>query len=86
MKTILPDTSSDAEEVLVKLLTTAPVWKRLKMVADLNESLQALAMADLRRRHPQATEQELKKRLAARLLQREEVIAAFGWDPEIEGY
>ena len=85
-KAVLPDTSIDAEEVLIKLVRQAPVWQRLKMVADLNASLQTLAMADLRRCYPEAGEPELKKRLAARLLQRDEVIAAFGWDPEIEGY
>ena len=86
MKTVLPDTSTDAEEVLVTLLRKAPVWKRLKMVEDLNESLRALATADLRRCYPEATEKELQRRLAARLLEREEIIAAYGWDPEVEGY
>jgi hypothetical protein len=86
MKTVLTDTATDAEEVLVRLLRTAPIWKRLKMIEDLNESLRALASADLRRCYPAANEKELKKRLAARLLKREEVMAAYGWDPEIEGY
>jgi hypothetical protein len=86
MKTVLSNTSTDAEEVLVGLLRTAPVWKRLKMLEDLNESLRALAIADLRRRYPGANQEELKKRLAVRLLKREEVIAAYGWDPEVEGY
>ena len=86
MKTVLPETSIDAEEVLIKLVRQAPVWRRLRMVADLNESLETLAMADLRRCYPEAGKLELKKRLAARLLQRDEVIAAFGWDPEVEGY
>ena len=56
------------------------------MIEDLNETLRALAAADLRRCYPNAEEQELKRRLAARLLRREEVIAAYGWDPEVEGY
>ena len=86
MKTVLPETSIDAEEVLIKLVRQAPVWRRLRMVADLNESLETLAMADLRRCYPAAGELELKKRLAARLLPRDDVIAAFGWDPEVEGY
>ena len=86
MKTVLPDTSTDAEEVLVTLLRKAPVWKRLKMVEELNDLLRALATADLRRCYPEATEKELRRRLAARLLKREEIIAAYGWDPEIEGY
>lgn len=86
MNSLLSDTSTDAEEVLVTLLRTTPVWKRLKMVEDLNESLRALATADLRRCYPDANHEELKRRLAARLLGREEVIAAYGWDPEVEGY
>ncbi len=72
--------------MLVTLLRSAPVWKRLKMVGDLNQSLHALATADLRRCYPEATDKELKRRLAARLLDREDVIAAYGWDPEVEGY
>jgi len=86
MKTDLADTSADAEEALVRLLRTASVWQRLRMVEELNESLRVLAIADLRRCYPEANEPELKKRLAARLLKREEVIAAYGWDPEVEGY
>jgi hypothetical protein len=86
MKTAPTDTSTNAEELLTELLRSTPVWKRLKMVEELNESLQILAKADLRRRYPEANEKELKKRLAARLLEREEVIAAYGWDPEVEGY
>ena len=86
MKTALHDTSTSAEEVLVRLLRTTPVWQRLRMVEDLNETLRALATADLRRCYPDADEKELKRRLAARVLEREEVIAAYGWDPEVEGY
>jgi len=86
MKTDLRDTSADADEAMVRLLRTAPVWRRLRMVEDLNDSLRALAIADLRRCYPEANEAELKKRLAARLFRREEVIAAYGWDPEVEGY
>ena len=86
MSLLFTDTSTDAEAVLVTLLRTTPVWKRLRMVEDLNESLRVLAAADLRRCYPNAKEQELKRRLASRLLGREEVIAAYGWDPEVEGY
>ena len=85
MKPLSQDTSIDAQEVLFNLIRQSPVWKRLQMVADLNQTLRLLALADLRRRYPQATEEYLRRRLAARLLKREEVIAAYGWDPAIEG-
>lgn len=86
MKAILDDTSPDAEDVIVNLVRTAPVWKRLKMIEELNDALRSLALADLRRGFPQAGPAELHRRLAARLLSRHEVIAAYGWDPEVEGY
>jgi hypothetical protein len=74
----------EAQEVLFDLIRRAPVWKRLLMVADLNQTLRLLATADVRRRYPDATEEELHRRLAALWLTREEIIAAYGWDPAIE--
>jgi len=35
---------------------------------------------------PDLTERELRLRLAALWLDRETMIEAFGWDPEVEGY
>jgi hypothetical protein len=84
MKSLLPDTSPEAQEVLFDLIRRAPVWKRLRMVADLNQTLRLLATADLRRCYPRASEDEIRRRLAARFLKREEVIAAYGRDPAIE--
>ncbi len=84
MKPFSEDTSPEAQEVLFELIRRAPVWKRLRMVADLNETLRLLATADLKRRYPNATREEIQRRLAARRLKREEVIAAYGWDPAKE--
>jgi hypothetical protein len=84
MKPISPDTTPEAQEVLFSLLRQAPVWKRLRMVADLNQTLRLLVTADVRRRYPLASDSEIRWRLAARLLTREEVVAAYGWDPALE--
>jgi hypothetical protein len=84
MKPLSRDTTPEAQEVLFDLLRRAPVWKRLRMVADLNETLRLLATADLQRRYPHATAEEIHWRLAARRFKREEVIAAYGWDPASE--
>ena len=86
METLSIDTSPEAEAVLLELLRTAPVWKRLQMVDQMYETLRLLTMADLRRSYPHADEAEIRRRLAARVLSRDEVIAAYGWDPEAEGY
>lgn len=71
---------------MLELLRQAPVWKRLQMVDQMHETLRLLTLADLRRCYPTAAEDEINRRLAARVLSRDEVIAAYGWDPEIEGY
>lgn len=86
MEILTQDTTREAEAVLLELLRKAPVWKRLQMVDQMHETLRLLALADLRRTYPNADNAEIKRRLAARVLSRADVIAAYGWDPEIEGY
>src|SRR5262249_33530321 len=86
MKSLLSDTSPEAEDVLISLIQQAPVWKRLQMLDQMYEMLQSLTLADLRRAHPGASEDEIRRRLAARVLSRSDVIAAYGWDPEVEGF
>ncbi len=86
MESLSSDTTPEAEAVLLELLRRAPVWKRLQMIDQMYEMLRLLTMADLRRCYPNADENELKRRLAARILSPEEVVAAYGWDPEPEGH
>ena len=86
MRNLSSDTSPEAEAVLLELLRRAPVWKRLEMVDQIYETLRLLMIADLRRCYPTADENEIRRRLAARVLSRTDVIGAYGWDPKIEGY
>ena len=80
------DEDPEAELVLVEMLRRAPFWKRAEQLAGLIHARRVLILADLRRRYPRADADELRKRLAARLLPREDVIRLFDWDPEKEGY
>lgn len=80
------DTDRNAERVYIEMLRRAPMWKRAEQLAGLIHARNVLIVADLRRRYPLADAEELRKRLAARLLPREDVIRIFGWDPEKEGY
>lgn len=82
----LSDTDDEAELVHVRLIRETPVWKRVKLASDLGYTCRLLALADLRRLYPTAGEDELRRRVAARLLPREDVLRAFGWDPEEHGY
>lgn len=79
-----PDSDTDpaAGRLVVELLREAPVWKRVALASTLTEATRALALADLRARFPAATEEELRRRLALRLLSHDEIRAAYGWDPE----
>jgi hypothetical protein len=82
----LEDTAPDAERVLIELARTTPVWRKFEQVAETTETCRAFAMAGLRRRYPDASPEELHRRLAALVLDRETVIRVYGWDPKIEGY
>jgi hypothetical protein len=86
METIWLDTSPEAQTVLFNLTRGLPVWKRLKLTCELIQTTRLLMLADLRRRFPHAGEDELRRRLVARLLTREEVERAFGFDPVEEDY
>ncbi|MDQ3821581.1 MAG: hypothetical protein M3362_28415 [Acidobacteriota bacterium] len=80
------DTTPDAERALIELTRRTPMWKRAEQLFNLIHTGRVLILADLRRRYPNAGADELHKRMAARLLPREDVIRMFGWDPEKEGY
>lgn len=45
-----------------------------------------LIMTDLHHRFPQADDTELRRRFIARVLPREDVVRAYGFDPKVEGY
>jgi hypothetical protein len=86
MKLETDDTDPEAERVLIEMLRRTPTWKRAEQLAGLIHARNVLILADLRRRYPEADAEELRKRLAARLLPREHVVRLFDWDPEKEGY
>ena len=65
---LFPDTGPEAEAVLIGLLRQAPPWRKLRMVGKLNQTVRTLALSGLRQRHPDATPQELRRRLADLLL------------------
>jgi len=82
----LSDTTPEAERVWVELARAMPGPKKINQVFDLIESVRSFSMAGLRSRYPEASEDEIKKRLAALVFDRETVIEVYGWDPKIEGY
>jgi len=66
--TKLSDTRPEAERVQIELLRRAPAWRKLELVGEMNQTVRTLALSGLRRRYPEATSDELRRRLADLLL------------------
>ncbi len=76
------DTTPEVEAMIIERMRRASALEKWRMVAELNASVRALAMAGLRQRHPHASEAELRRRLAGLLLGEELAERAYGPLPE----
>ncbi|MEW6213312.1 MAG: hypothetical protein AB1631_33755 [Acidobacteriota bacterium] len=81
---LFSDTDEKTERVLIELLQDVPAWKKLEQVEELTDTSRQLTLSGLRKRYPQASNEELRLKLAALLFGRETVIRAYGRDPESE--
>jgi maltooligosyltrehalose synthase len=59
MKTQSPDTSIEAERVLIALVRRMPVWRKIQLAEQLGATLRNAIKADPRARNPQAGKEEL---------------------------
>ncbi|HLG17309.1 MAG TPA: hypothetical protein VJH03_22870 [Blastocatellia bacterium] len=80
------DTDPDIERRLIEMIRATPDWVKFERIASMTATCRRLALIGLRDRYPQATEEELKLRLASLELDRETMIKVFHWDPQVEGY
>ncbi len=64
MRTQSPDTTPEAERVLIELLRRTPAWRRLRLTDQMSATARNLCLAGLRSRHPRASEAELRRRFA----------------------
>lgn len=80
------DTSPEAFEVQLRIYREMSPARKLQQVNALIRASRRLAMAGLRERHPDASDEELKKRFAALVLDAETVRKVYGWDVDKEGY
>ncbi|MDQ2920199.1 MAG: hypothetical protein M3R52_01085 [Acidobacteriota bacterium] len=86
MKPLSPDTTPTAQQMHFELMRQLPGWKRLTLAFDLTQAMRRLVLADIRRRYPGASDEEVRRRFIARVLPRDDVIRAYGFDPRQEGY
>ena len=86
METQSVDTPPDIEEMVIRRYREMGPLGRLRAALDKNRAVESLALAGIRHRHGALEEREQRLRLFALRLDREDMVRAFGWDPEIEGY
>ena len=79
------DTSPEADELMFQLWRRATPAEKLRKVFSIGKMLNDLVRGEIRRRYPVATAREIDLRLASRSLDRQTMIRAFNWDPELHG-
>ena len=87
MRTQSPDTPPEVEQRLVEEYRRMSPEQRLMMAMEMNRAVQEVAAARIRAQYgPDIPDRELRLRLAALWIDRETMVRAFGWDPQVEGY
>ena len=79
----LTDTRPDADAVLIKLLRQTPVWRKWELMSHLNDMTRSLALGDILHRYPQASDSDLQRLLADRLLGAELAETVYGPRPNL---
>ena len=78
MTALYSDTHPKMEALQIRLWQQASPTKKMNMLAQLNASARMLALTGLRSQYPQATEAELRRKLAGLLLGEELAHKVFG--------
>jgi len=79
---LFDDTHPEAEEVYIRLLSQAPAWKKMEVINQLYLTAVSMARAGIRRRHPDADEDEIRRRVARMFLGDELARKVYGPIPE----
>jgi hypothetical protein len=80
------DTDPAVEAILIDGYQRMSPSQKLDRVRALTRAVQELALADIRRRHPDADEREQLLRLASRWIEPDLMVCAIGWDVRKTGY
>ena len=78
MSALYSDTDPKVEALQIKMWRQASPTRKMHMLAQLNASVRILALAGLRSRFPNATETDLRRRLADLLLGEELARKVYG--------
>ena len=78
MGILSPDTSPEAEVMLLEMMRQTPPWRKMELISQMHAMARNLALAGLRHRHPDASEVELRRRLADLMLGEDLALKAYG--------
>jgi hypothetical protein len=79
---IVSDTHPDMERLQLDLMRRAPAWRKAQMLGEMYATMKQFALSGLRSRHPNASEPELRFRLADLLLGADLAERVYGPPPE----
>jgi len=82
MATLSPDTEPQIEQMQIEHLRQMPVWRKMALLAEMNQTVRELALVGLRQRHPDDSPAKRRRRLASLLLGAELAAQAYGAMPE----
>ena len=86
MEPLSPDTTPEAQRMQYEMMRRLSPEQKLSLAFSLTNMMRQLVVADLRHRFPQADDEEIRRRFIARVLPREDVIRAYGFDPKAEAF
>ena len=85
-RTQAADTTREIEELQLKAWREMEPWQKLQQVEELCRVTDHLAIQGILMRHPDASEEEVGKRLTALRYGRELSVALNDWDPLVHGW
>ena len=86
MKTLFADLDFNTQLKQVELIRRLSPAEKISLARTLTETMRGLILIEIRQRFPQADASEIRRRFIARVLAREDIIRAYGFDPKAEGY
>lgn len=85
-RTISDDTSPEVKKILIEGFRKMSPQQKMQCVAELNKTVQQLALARIQKQYGELPEREKRLRLASLWLDRDTMIRVFNWDPKQKGY
>jgi hypothetical protein len=84
-RTQASDVHPDVETIVIRGWRLMSPAQKVAQVRHLTRTARRFSLAGIRDRHPEASAEEIRLRLASFWLSRETMIRLFGWDPDVQG-